>query len=65
MSCLKSYYKKFKGYEIMKIDIKRVLVKFNNKIVGYLQELDNKQIAFQYDDEWLRNGFSIFRFLCH
>jgi serine/threonine-protein kinase HipA len=43
----------------MKIDIKRVLVKFNNKIVGYLQELDNKQIAFQYDDDWLRYGFSI------
>ena len=31
----------------MNIDIKRVVVKFNNKVVGYLQELDNKQIAYQ------------------
>ena len=43
----------------MDIDIKRIVVKFNNKVVGFLQELENSQIAFQYDDEWLRYGFSI------
>ena len=43
----------------MNINIKNVVVKFNNKVVGYLQELDNKQIAFQYSDEWTRDGFSI------
>lgn len=40
-------------------DIKKVVVKFNDRIVGYLVELENKKIAFQYDDKWIENGFSI------
>ena len=40
-------------------NVKKVIVKYNNKIVGYLAELENNQIAFQYDDEWIKNGFSI------
>lgn len=40
-------------------NVKKVVVKYNDKIVGYLAELEDKQIAFQYDDEWIKNGFSI------
>ena len=43
----------------MKIDIKRVVVKYNGAVVGYLQEFENRKIAFQYDEDWLKNGFSI------
>lgn len=40
-------------------EVKKLMVKYNNRIVGYLAELKNGNIAFQYDDEWLKNGFSI------
>lgn len=39
-------------------ELKKLTVKYNGKIVGYLAEIDDK-IAFQYDDEWIKNGFSI------
>ncbi|MDD4251408.1 MAG: type II toxin-antitoxin system HipA family toxin [Candidatus ainarchaeum sp.] len=39
--------------------VKKLIVKYNNKHVGYLVDLDNSRIAFQYDDEWIENGFSI------
>ena len=37
----------------------KLIVKYNNKVVGYLAELKNGSIAFQYDKEWLKTGFSI------
>lgn len=37
---------------------KKIEVKYNNKLVGYLVEKNNN-IAFQYDKTWLENGFSI------
>ena len=40
-------------------EIKKLNVRFNGKIVGYLAELKNGSIAFQYDSEWIKNGFSI------
>ena len=40
-------------------EVKKLNVKYNGKIVGYLAELKNESIAFQYDNEWLKNGFSI------
>ena len=40
-------------------EVKKLNVKYNGKIVGYLAELKNGSIAFQYDNEWLKNGFSI------
>ncbi len=40
-------------------DVKKVTVSYNDRIVGYLAQLDEKTIGFQYDDEWLKNGFSI------
>ena len=40
-------------------NIKKLKVKYNNQIVGYLLELDDKRIGFQYDSEWILNGFSI------
>lgn len=40
---------------------KKVKVIYNGRIVGYLAEVDEK-IAFQYDSEWLTNGFSISSF---
>lgn len=39
--------------------IKKLTVKYNSQTVGYLAELKNKKIAFQYDEEWVKNGFSI------
>ena len=39
--------------------VKKLKVKYNDMIVGYLAELDNGQIAFQYDEFWIKNGFSI------
>lgn len=39
--------------------IKKLNVKYNQKVVGYLIELNDGRIAFQYDDKWIKNGFSI------
>ncbi|MFA7673846.1 MAG: type II toxin-antitoxin system HipA family toxin [Clostridia bacterium] len=39
--------------------IRKLIVKYNEHIVGYLAELENNTIAFQYEDEWIGNGFSI------
>ena len=44
----------------MKVNnINELIVKYNNKVVGYLKELKDKRIAFQYSKDWLENGFSI------
>jgi serine/threonine-protein kinase HipA len=43
----------------MDIHVKKLTVKYNQKIVGYLFESDQNRIAFQYDDTWIQNGFSI------
>lgn len=40
-------------------NILKLTVKYNSRIVGYLVLIDDNKIAFQYDDEWLKNGFSI------
>ncbi|MBE5749478.1 MAG: type II toxin-antitoxin system HipA family toxin [Clostridiales bacterium] len=40
-------------------EVKKVTVKYNERIVGYLAEIKPSTIAFQYDDEWIKNGFSI------
>lgn len=40
--------------EIVKLD-----VKYNGQIVGYLAERKDGAILFQYDTQWLKNGFSI------
>jgi len=40
-------------------EVKKVTIKYNERIVGYLAEIKPSTIAFQYDDEWLKNGFSI------
>lgn len=39
--------------------VKKLNVKYNDKIVGYLVDLDDGRIAFQYDEEWIKIGFSI------
>ena len=39
-------------------DIKKLTVKYNGRIVGYLAYVGNR-LAFQYDDNWIANGFSI------
>lgn len=39
--------------------IKKITVKYNNKIVGYLVEYENNKVGFQYDNDWIKNGFSI------
>jgi len=43
----------------MKTWVRKLLVKYNGRIVGYLAELDGGEFAFQYDDAWIRDGFSI------
>ena len=43
----------------MKTNISKLVVKYNNEVVGYLEELANKKVAFQYDEDWIKNGFSI------
>jgi serine/threonine-protein kinase HipA len=40
-------------------NVKKLIVKHNNKVVGYLQELEGGKIGFQYDEEWVKSGFSI------
>ena len=39
-------------------NIKKLIVKYNSKEVGYLVEIDNG-IAFEYSDAWIKDGFSI------
>ncbi len=39
--------------------VKKLIVKYNGRIVGYLAELQNKQIAFQYEKDWINHGFAI------
>ena len=39
--------------------VKKLIVKYNNMVVGYLAELEDLSIAFQYDENWIKTGFSI------
>jgi len=39
--------------------VKKLGVKYNGVTVGYLAEVQDGRIAFQYDDAWVKNGFSI------
>lgn len=39
--------------------LNKLTVKYNSRTIGYLVALDNYKIAFQYDDNWLNDGFSI------
>ncbi len=43
----------------MIVDAKKVNVKYDDRIVGYLVEIEEGRIAFQYDEGWLETGFSI------
>ena len=40
-------------------NVKKLVVKYNSTIVGYLAELEDNKIGFQYDEEWVKTGFSI------
>ena len=40
------------------VDVKKLTVRYNGNVVGYLAELDGR-IAFQYDREWQEKGFPI------
>ncbi len=40
-------------------EVKKLFVKFNGREVGVLSHIDEEQIAFQYSQEWVENGFSI------
>lgn len=39
--------------------INTLFVKFNGRLVGTLAVYKNYQVAFEYDREWLKDGFSI------
>ena len=43
----------------MDLNIKEMEVYFNNRIVGFLKQIDDERIAFQYDVNWINEGFSI------
>ena len=45
-------------------ELKKLIVNYNGRTVGYLAKINDK-MAFQYDDEWIKSGFSIspFRYL--
>ena len=38
---------------------KTIKVLFKNRTVGMLAVAENNQIAFEYSESWLKNGFSI------
>lgn len=40
-------------------NVNDVIVMYNNQIVGRFKALQDNRIAFQYDEYWLVNGFSI------
>lgn len=40
-------------------EINHLTVKYRNRVVGVLAEIKDGFCAFQYDKEWLRDGFSI------
>lgn len=39
--------------------VKKLTVIYNGSAVGYLAEVSEGRIGFQYDENWLKNGFSI------
>lgn len=39
--------------------VKKLTVIYNGAIVGYLVEESERHIAFQYDEQWIKDGFSI------
>ena len=41
------------------IKVSKLTCMYNNRIVGYLIEMKNGKVSFQYDDEWIKTGFSI------
>lgn len=44
----------------MKIsEVKKAVVKYNGKTVGYLAQISPSVIGFQYAEEWRKNGFSV------
>lgn len=43
----------------MNINIERLTVRYNHQIVGFLQDIGNGLIAYQYDRDWVSHGFSI------
>lgn len=40
-------------------EVKKVTVRYNGRTVGYLAQIEEGVIGFQYDDGWLKGGFSI------
>ena len=39
-------------------NVKKLIVKFNGKVVGILSQVEDK-IAFQYDEKWVKTGFAV------
>jgi len=44
---------------MMDLDVKKLTVKYRDRTVGYLAMIEEAGIAFQYDDRWVKDGFSI------
>lgn len=40
-------------------EVKKLTVIYNGSTVGYLAEVSKGRIGFQYDEQWVKNGFSI------
>lgn len=39
--------------------VKKLTVMYNDAVVGYLAEESEGHIAFQYDEQWIKDGFSV------
>ncbi len=44
---------------MMKLKINKLNVNYNGILVGYLYEDESERIMFQYDNDWINDGFSI------
>ena len=40
-------------------EVTKSVVKYNGRCVGHLAVLESGEVAFQYDTEWVKEGFSI------
>ena len=43
-------------------NVKKLIVKYNSKEVGYLVEIENG-IAFEYSDAWIKDGICLITIL--
>jgi serine/threonine-protein kinase HipA len=43
----------------MNLVVKKLNVYYRQRLVGFLAETPDQRFAFQYDESWIKQGFSI------